>query len=145
MTLSELQKEWKIDCKINELDLTREALRVPHLHSKYIDHLITAKRQMSSLKHDLSRIYNFKKRYWDGLLTKEELEEYRLPQYQFAKPLKSELDTKLAADEDCIKILKRIEEIEIMTGFLESVVKSIFSRSFDIKNAIDFARFQAGN
>jgi len=145
MNLEELQQEWKIDTKINELDLSRESLKTPHLHSKYIDHLVGAKRRLSRAKHDLARMAAFKVKYWSGHLTKEELIEYELPQYQYTKPLKSEVEGKLLADEDYIKILDNIEGLEIMIGFLESVMKSIFARSFDIKNSIEWGKFQAGN
>lgn len=145
MTLDQLKNEWKTDTKIDQHDLSRESLNGAKLHSKYLDLLIECKREAKRHTHDLARMYQFKQRYWSGLFTKEELKEFNLPQYQFAKPLKAEMDSKLAADEDCISIQESIDECELKIFFLESVMKSVHSRSFDIKNSIDFARFQAGN
>lgn len=145
MNIEELKKEWQIDTKINELDLSRESLKTPHVHSKYVDMLVDAKRKVSRKRHDLARMQQFKTRYFSGLLTKDELVEYDLPQYQFTRPLKGEMQNMLDADEDCIKIKEEIEECELIVFFLENVMKSIYSRSFDIKNSIDFSKFQAGN
>lgn len=142
--LEQLKEAWKVDVKISELDLSRESLKVPSLHSKYLDLLVDAKRKLSRKRHDLARMHQFKQKYWAGLLTKEELKEYDLPQYQYSKPLKGEVDAKLAGDDDCIAIQEEIEEIELQVFFLESVMKSVHSRSFDIKNSIEFSKFQAG-
>lgn len=144
MNLEEMKREWKVDANINELDLTRESLKVPKLHSKYIDMYVDSKRKFSRKKHDLARMQQFKARYYRGELSKAELTEYGLPQYQLNKPLNSQMDAVLAADEDCIKISEEIDEIELQIIFLEGVMKSIYSRSFDIKNSIEFAKFQAG-
>lgn len=145
MNLDEIQQNWKKDCSINELDLSRESLKIPHLHSKYIDLLVGAKRQVSRAGHDLARMQHVKSKYYKGELTKAELEGYELIPYQFNKPLKSEMEAILDADEDCIKIKENIEGLGIMIYFLESVMKSIQSRSFDIKNSIEWGKFQAGN
>lgn len=145
MNLEELKQSWKSDTKINELDLSRESLKTPHLHSKYLDLLIDAKRRTSKTRHDLARMQQFKGRYYRGELSKDELKEYGLPQYQFNAPLKSQMESVLDADEDCIKIKENIEELETMVYMLEAIMKSIYSRSFDIKNSIEFTKFQAGN
>lgn len=144
MNIEELKKEWKRDAQINELDLSREALKVPQLHSKYIDLFTDAKRKFTRKKHDLARMQQFKARYYRGELTKAELVEYNLAQYQLNKVLNSQMEAVLAADEDCIKIAEEIEELEIIVFFLEGVMRSIYSRSFDIKNSIAFSVFQAG-
>ena len=144
-TLEEFKAEWKKDTVINQLDLSRESLKSASIHSKYIDLLVDSKRRVSRKGHDLARMHQFKKKYWAGHLTKEELIEYGLPQYQLTAPLKSQTDSMLEADEDCIKIKEEVEELELIVFFLENVMKSIYSRSFDIKNSIDFSRFQAGN
>lgn len=144
-TLSEIKADWSKDSKINDLDLSREALRGPSLHSKYLDLLVDAKRQTAKHRHDLAKMQALKVRYWNGLLSKAELEQYGLPQYQYAKPMKAEIDSKLAADDDCIDIQEKIDELEIIIYTLESIMKSIASRGWDIRNAIEWNKFQAGS
>ena len=144
MNLDELKAEWAKDSIIKENDLNREALRTPQLHSKYLELLINAKMKLAKLKHDLARVEQFKIRYWKGELTKEELTEYNLPQWQYNKPLKSELESMLAADEDCILIKNKMDYCEMMIYFLESVMNAIKSRGWDIRNAVEYLKFQAG-
>lgn len=144
MNIDELKESWAKDSIISEFDLSREALRVPQLHSKYIDLLIGSKMNLAKRKHDLARMQNLKARYYRGELSKDELSQYNLVQWQYNKPLKSEMDSFLDADEDCILIKGKIEYFEMMVYFLESIMKSIASRSFDIKNSIEFKKFQAG-
>ena len=143
-TLTEIKALWKADAVINELDLSKESLRSPMLHSKYLDLLVDAKRKLSSKRRDLIRMQQFKIKYWNGHCTKDELVALDLPQYQFTKPLKGELDDKLSADDDCIQILEHIEELEVIVFTLESIMKAINSRGWDIKNSIEWNKFQAG-
>lgn len=145
MNLTELKESWKIDTKINELDLSRESLKSPQLHSKYINLLVDSKRRVSRKRHDLARMQHFKTRYWNGQLSKAELIEYDIPQYQLNSPLKSQLESMFDADEDCIKIKEEIEELELSVFFLENVMKSLYSRSFDIKNSVEWNKHLAGN
>jgi hypothetical protein len=45
ITLKELQDEWAVDCKINELELGKETIKTAELHSKYLNHLSNFKLQ----------------------------------------------------------------------------------------------------
>jgi hypothetical protein len=49
-TLNEIQDEWSIDCKVNELNLGQESTRIPELHSKYLNQLTTFKVSIRSIK-----------------------------------------------------------------------------------------------
>ncbi len=44
-----------------------------------------------------------------------------------------------------IMLKEEIEECELIVFFLENVMKRIYSRSFGVKNSIEFSKFQAGN
>lgn len=144
MKIDEIKDMWEEDTIIDETRLAKESLKSPQLHSKYLNLLIDSKIRVAAYKHDLARKQLLKARYWRGELTKAELEENNWPQWQYNKPLKSELENMLDADDDCIKIKNKIEYFEIMIQQLDSIMGSIKSRSFDIKNAIDFVKFQAG-
>jgi hypothetical protein len=47
-------------------------------------------------------------------------------------------------DEKLSKVELKIRYYDIMLKFLEEVIKTISNRTFQIKNAIEFMRFQAG-
>ena len=144
MNIDELKAEWANDSEIRETELTRESLRTPHLHSKYLDLLVNAKMKAAAYRHDLARMQQFKTRYYKGELTKDELTQHNLQQWQYNKPLKSEMEGLLDADADCIKIKQKIDYVDLMVFQLDSIMNAIKGRGWDIRNAIEFLKYQQG-
>ena len=91
--------------------------------------------------HQLRRL---KIRYYNGELGREELEEQGWEQYQGVKPIKSAQDDLLHGDDDLIKHTVRISYLEDMVYATESIMKSISSRGWDIKNSIEWKKFISG-
>jgi len=60
------------------------------------------------------------------------------------KVLKPDMDKYLDADEDLIKSNSKIEYYQAMLSYLDSILKTILNRTYQIKNAIEFMRFTAG-
>jgi len=50
----------------------------------------------------------------------------------------------LNADEKLTKVKLKIQYYEMMLEYLEDVLRMIHARGYQIKNSIDFLRFQAG-
>lgn len=144
MNLKELKELWETDCSIDDNHLGEEATKTPKLHSKYINILIDTKQLLVKTKADFDTIKRLKARYYKGELTREELTEYGWEQYQYAKPLKTELEEILAADEDVIRQSAKVEYLQIMIYFLESVMTQIKSRDFQLKNGIQWRVFISG-
>ena len=51
----------------------------------------------------------------------------------------------LDTDEDVIKLTDKLEYLNTCMNLCEGVMKSISSRSFDIKNAIEWTKFTNGS
>jgi hypothetical protein len=66
MKLSEIQEEWKVDSKINELELGREAVKVATLHSKYLTLLSNIKLQLRKAESDYNNMRRVKDKYYRG-------------------------------------------------------------------------------
>ena len=145
MNIEDISAMWAGDCGINRNDITLESLRTPNLHQKYLDILMSFKSKLIKYTSDYQTIRELKTRYYNGELTKEELEEHNLKQYQGLKPLKSAMSEKLDGDSDVIRIQLKIQYIENAVYMLESILNQIKSRDWQIKNHIDFVKFQAGN
>ena len=60
------------------------------------------------------------------------------------KVLKADLDKYFDADADLIKCTAKIEYYQIMLDYLESILKIISNRTYQIKNAIEWQRFTNG-
>jgi len=144
MKLTEIQEMWAQDCRIDETNLGRASANVPVLHSKYLNLLTTSRLQLRKSESDLARLRRTKYRYFRGELTREELTELGWEQYQGVKPIKNEMDEFLSTDEDLIQRSDKVEYLRTVYFQLESILKSISSRTWDIKSSIEWHKFTNG-
>lgn len=144
MKLSELQEEWQKDAPINETNLGQEAARVPMLHAKYITILSKIKLQLRKAESDYLNNRRLKYKYYRGELTREELENSGWTQFQGNKPLKNEMDELLQCDKDLIELQDKHEYYKTVIYTLEQIIRSINSRTWDIKSSIEWTKFTNG-
>jgi len=140
MNLDELQSLWQEDSKIDPDNLHNESIKIPSLHSKYynIYNNIILLKKMEENKFKI-----LKKEKWLYYSGKAEPDVYKQNPFDH-KVLKPDIDKYMDADEDIIKSLSKIEYYQLMLNFLDSVLKTIMNRTYQIKNAIEFMRFTAG-
>ena len=144
MKLGEIQTEWKNDSKINQLELGDEAVRTATLHAKYLTVLSNVKLQLRKAESDYNNMRRLKYRYYRGELTQSELDKINLPQYMGNKPLKNEMEEFLSCDEDLNMLTDKIEYYKTVVYTLEQILRSIISRTWDIKSAIEWNKFTNG-
>jgi hypothetical protein len=144
MKLSELQEEWAKDAPINETNLGHEAARVPILHAKYITVLSKTKLQLRKAESDYLNNRRLKYKYYRGEMSRQELEDEGLVQYQGNKPLKNEMDELLECDQKLVELQDKIEYFKTTIYTLEQIIRSINSRTWDIKSGIEWAKFTNG-
>ena len=144
ITLNELQDEWTSDCKIDELNLGKASTKTPELHSKYLNHLTTFKLQLRKHESQMLSLRRIKWKYYRGELSKEELLELGWTQYLGNHPLKNEMIEFLDSDPDVIKVVDKIEYIKACLYQCELIMKSLSSRTWDIKSAIEWHKFTNG-
>ena len=137
-------EEWERDAPIDALDIANKTLSTPILHSKYLRMLASWKTKRSKLSAKLAEVRRFKTRYYNGELTREELQGANLPQYQYKRPLKVELDSMLAADPDVSKVQVQIEAVDTIIYVLERIMEQIKSRDFTISNYIKTQAYTRG-
>jgi hypothetical protein len=144
MKLSDLQDSWKDDCKIDEMNLGRESARTPNLHAKYLNYLTSSKLNLRKAESDYFNTRRLKYRYYRGELTSAELAEYEWDQWQGNKPLKNEMDEFLSCDKDLITLEDKVEYFKTVLYQLEQIIRSLNSRTWDIKNCIEWNKFTSG-
>ena len=135
---------WVQDCKIDELNLGSESTKTPELHSKYLNHLSTAKLQLRKAETSLIKLKRIKSQYFRGELSQQELVALGWEQYLGNKPLKQEMQEFLESDDDIIQQSDKVEYIRTVADYLERVLRSISSRGWDIKNTIEWTKFTNG-
>ena len=142
--LDKLQTMWQQDCKIDDINLEKESLNTPNLHAKYVVILSTAKLNLQKERSDYYKLRRYKWRYFRGEMSQKELDDLGWEQYLGSKPLKNEMDEHLDGDFDLIKKKDKIAYWETVVDFVERVLRSINSRGWDIKNAIEWHKFTNG-
>jgi hypothetical protein len=144
MTLDEMQQEWDKDCSIDDNYLGENSTATPKLHAKYVRLLVSTKLKHTKLSSDYNILRKNKFRYYRGELSRDELMELGWEQWQGVKPLKNEMDEFLSGDNDLNTSKVRIDYLETMIYFLESVLQQIKARDWQIKTAVEWKRFLAG-
>lgn len=144
ITLNELQEEWKSDCKLDQTNLGKESIKTPELHAKYLNYLTTFRLQLRKYEAQLLSLRRIKTRYFRGELSKEELADLGWGQYLGNQPLKQEMQEYLDSDPDVIKIVDKVEYVKACMYHCEFVMKSLGSRTWDIKNAVEWEKFTSG-
>ncbi len=145
MDLIGILEQWDRDCVINDNQLGESSINSAKLHSKYLRFLIESKSKKTKFEADYQTLRKAKFRNYRGEMTRKELEDRGWEQYQYTKPLKNEMDEILKGDEDLSKIQMKIDYIDTMIFALESILNQIKARDWQIKNAITWKQFLAGN
>ena len=131
------------DMKIDSSELDVESLRTPQLHNKYLNIFHDERLILKKLNVDLSELKKAKWEYYTGKMSLEELNERGWEPFQF-KILKTDVERYLDADVDLVRIKNKIMYQEEKVEYLASILKSISSRQWDIKNAIEWRKFVNG-
>ena len=139
--LDMIQSMWETDSKIDIDNLHIESLNIPALHAKYFDiynniSLLRkkAEQQKRNIRHDRFE-------YYTGKADPEVYVENPFPKKIRDKDT---LQKYLDADERLSNVCLKIDYYETMLNYLESILKVIQNRTYQIKNAIEFVKFQAG-
>ena len=143
MKLSELQQHWQADCKIDELALDGESLKIPNLHSKYLAWWNEETLNSKKYKSEYKQLYKTKWEYYSGKLSDEELEEQGWEQFHL-KGLRQDIGLQLDSDKDLILLQSKLDYTKQKVDYIEQIMKHIGGRGYLIKNAIDFMRFHTG-
>ena len=144
MNIEQLQEEWDRDSEIDDNYLGEHATKTPKLHAKYIKLLVNVKLKHTKLQSDYNMMRKNKFRYFRGELSREELQSLDWSQWQGIKPLKNEMDEFLQGDTDLNTLKVKIDYLETMIYFLESVLTQIKARDWQLKSAIEWKKFLAG-
>lgn len=141
ISLDEIQMMWKKDSEINIDDLHNESLNISPLHSKYYEiyNNITLLKKQSLITYKVKKLE--RSNFYNG---KSEPEVYQEEPFPYKIRDKESLSRYLDADEHLNKILLKIDYYDVILKYLEEIIKMISNRTYQIKNSIEFLRFQSG-
>lgn len=140
MNIDEIQKIWEEDSKIDPDNLHQESIKIPALHAKYFkiyNNIVLLK------KMEENKLKILKKDKWLYYSGKADPEVYKENPFDH-KVLKPDIDKYLDADEDIMKSVSKIDYYNTILNYLDSILKTILNRTYQIKNSIEYMRFTAG-
>jgi hypothetical protein len=141
MNLEDIQEMWSKDSIIDPDNLHDESLKIPQLHAKYytVYNTITLLREKARETYNRVRLDRYN--YYTG---KASAEVYAEEPFPYKVRDKEALQRHMDADERLCKLDLKIRYYDIMLKFLEEIIKTVSNRTFQIKNAIEWNRFQSG-
>lgn len=143
MKLTELQDMWVLDSKLDRTELGEESLRIPQLHSKYYNLFSAERLTLRQLEANYKELFRVKFEYYNGTISEEDLRANGWEPFML-RVLKSDINVYIQADPDLNKIQMKIEIQKEKVDFLESIIKNLPARGYQIKAAIDWEKFKVG-
>ena len=140
MTLDELKLQVKKDLEVDDETLDKESYKNQELYAKYLDHKTNFELLLYKAKGDYKVLFRDKWEYYGG---KADAKIYATKPFDL-KVLKTDLGVYISADEEIIDAENKIGYLETVVDYIKGVIKSVDNRGWDIKNAIEWKKFEAG-
>ena len=144
MKLEDIQELWHRDSEIDYTELGTESIRTPQIHDKYHKIFTDERIRLKGVEFELSKLVRAKTEYYSGKMSQEELEQHGWEQY-LGRLLKNEIVKYIESDDDVIKLKQQLIVLQEKINYLDSVIRMINNRGFQIKNALDWLKFSHGN
>ena len=121
MNLSDIEKMWEKDSRIDPDNLHTESQNIPSLHAKY---------------HQLHNQF--------VQLKIQAKTKYEKEPFPYKVRDKEAMDRYMRADDKVALAQQKISVYEMIIKYLEDIIKCIHNRSYHINNAIEWHKFQGG-
>jgi len=141
MNLEAIQEMWEKDSHIDPDNLHDESLKIPQLHSKYYTLYNTINLLRERAREQYSKVRLERYNYYTG---KAPAEAYIEEPFPYKVREKDAIQRHLDADDRMNKVDMKIKYYDIMLKFLEEIIRAVSNRTYQIKNAIEWNKFQAG-
>ena len=147
MNIEQVLEMWKEDSIIDDLKLDDTTIRMARIHSKYLELITIAKIRRKKKDLDYKTLLKNKWLYYNGKLSKEEIDIYKWEYDPFGglnKPLKGDMNYYYNSDIDIQKAQAALEYDKVLIETLEEIMSTIRWRHQNIGNIIKWRSFEAG-
>jgi hypothetical protein len=141
ITLENIKEQWSEDSKIDADLLDEESIKIPQLHSKYLNYLSDVRLLKRRKESEYKILLKEKFEYYTG---KADQSVYQEKPFDL-KVLKTDLGLYMDSDPELQLLQARIDYYDEILFFLEKVISCINNRGFQIKNSIDWQKFMQGS
>jgi hypothetical protein len=143
MKFEDIATNWEEDSQLDKSELGDEALKIPKLHHKYYMILLQERSVLKKLESEFKVLKLEKYEFYTQGHTEETKEKgWILPPKGMI--LKTEIPMYLESDKDIITMSLRIGAQQEKVEFVDSIIKTINTRGYLIKTALDWQKFILG-
>ena len=140
MDLEKITEMWAKDSVIDDVMLDNASIKIPQLHSKYLDLHNQFTLLLKKARQQLKKAEHTKFLYYSGKGSPEMYEEHPFDY----KVMKSEVPSWVAVDEDINKIEMKVALYETTLNSLSEILKQVHQMTYHIKQIIEWRRFVNG-
>ena len=133
---------WKKDAEIDLTEPSREILKIPNLHSRYLSVLTKNKIKSKKLMFTYNKMKKLRWEYYTGKLSQEQLDQYKWEPFRFT--LKSDISTYIESDPHLVKILQEKMESDEICDVCTAILKELNNRTWQLREYMTQERFIAG-
>lgn len=143
MKTEEIFELWEKDSHIDKTALDDESLKIPKLHHKYYQILMGERVRLRNFENEMRSLklekYEF---FTQGHNEETKSKGWRLPPKGMI--LKADIPMYMEADKEIIDLSLKIGIQQEKLELLESIIKTLNNRGYNIRAAIDFIKFTNG-
>jgi Recombination, repair and ssDNA binding protein UvsY len=141
-TIEKVLESWEKDSVIDQTEPSKELIRIPTLHSKYLNVLTRSKLLSKKAHFDYLQMKKKKWEYYTGKMSREDLEEMGWEPFPFV--LKSDINLYIESDNDLIGLLRKKIIHDEIVSVVESILSELKSRTFQLRDFISWEKFING-
>jgi hypothetical protein len=143
VTIDVLMAAWAEDTHIDASAMEKELLKISHLHGKYLNVMSYHRHLVRKMEADYKLMKGLREDYYQGHLTKEELDErgWDPIQHVLSNP---QIARKLETDIELNKLLLKKVAHEEIVSYCEGVLKSLHNRTWDLGNYTKYLQLTSG-
>ena len=130
------------DLKFDNDGLDKMSAETWRLHDKYLRLYLKELNSLRAMERSVKILLKYKTEYYLG---KASPEVYKKDPFDLkVKPIKADLNMYLDADADLQQAQEKIDDQDILVKYLKETLTQINQRGFQVRDAIEWQRFQVG-
>lgn len=141
LNLEYIQDMWQKDSVMDIDNLHTESLNIPILHAKYFDLYNNILLLRKKAEQQKKNIRHERYEYYSGKADPDVYVENPFPKKIRDKDT---MQKYMDADERLSQITLKVEYYDVLLNYIDNILKMIHNRTYQIKNSIEFMRFQSG-
>ena len=143
-SFDDITQEWADDSIIDETDVGPQLLNNAKLHSKYVKYMVENSVLSKKKLIEYNKLRSIKWDYYNGTMSKEELEERGWKPYLYSVKLKDGIERCLDKDDDINKLLMSKALNDESVNACTVILKELNNRTWALRAWIDYQKYLLG-